>query len=414
MIRPVFVFHGVAALALVIVGVAADVLAIPTDADPVSRAIAPLQQHPSSHFHQGTGLIKDDALRVAPVRVAPVQIAQASSLDESALDDEVMMPTWAPGTVTLSDITEAVGGHSSPVRAVTFSHDGQFLISGSSDRTIKVWNLAARSLERDLSNGLGQVTALDISPDGTLIASGNLEGQVQLWNWRSGELVRRLSASTSEPAHAEKVATVAFSPDGQTLTTASGDGTINHWDVDTGDRIMQLVGQQWIESMAVSADGGVIASGGLGMVIDVWDIARGDRLQSLGRYPRSIYTLALSPTGDMLAFSPDSVSNAASNQVSASQNTIHLVDLEGNLVVDPFSAHQDYISALAFSPDGQLLVSGSWDNTVCLWNVQTGTLIRTFDENSERILAIAFHPNGRSFAVGSGDGSLKIFTTDEP
>jgi WD40 repeat protein len=345
-------------------------------------------------------------------------LAQQDSLDEH----DASMPTWAEGTVTLGTITAENGGHSSPVRAVAFSDDGQFLISGSSDRTVKIWNLAFRRLERNLSGNLGQVTALDVSPDVSLIAIGNLDGQVQLWNWRSGKLVRSLSAAAHELAHGEKVATVAFSPNGETLATASGDGTIRQWDVNTGELLTELVGQQWIESMAFSPDGETIASGGLGRMIELWDMATETQLRSLGPYSRSIYTLAFSPTGDMLAFSPNSVSipplanplAEALAEPEANQNTIHLVDLDGNLIVEPLSNHTDYVSALTFSPNGQLLASGSWDNTVCLWNVPEGTLIRCFAQNSERILAIAFHPNSRRFAVGSGDGSLKIFTGEQP
>ncbi|MBD2464610.1 WD40 repeat domain-containing protein [Oscillatoria sp. FACHB-1407] len=326
-------------------------------------------------------------------------------------------PSWAPGTIDLYSFDASVGGHTRPVYSVAFSPDNNYLASGGADRTVKIWSLTPAnatqlvpSLYVTLQNGNAQVISIAFSSNGQLLATGSLDGTVRIWNWRNRQLLYTFSL------HTDKVETVVFSPDGQVLASAGGDKTIRFWNVATGTLIREIESEQWITSLAFSPDGTRLISSGLGRRVEVWNWQQGRQLESFGSYSSPIYAIALSPDGQAIAFSPNSVSPGAATSSNAvtDRNTIHLLNLEGEAVIEPLAGHTDYIRTLTFSPSGRFLLSGSWDNTIKLWDLQTGQLFRNFaDITAQRVLSVAFSPNGRMFACGSGDASVQLFVSIE-
>src|ERR1700730_7169403 len=119
------------------------------------------------------------------------------------------------------DIVWASGGHSGSVNSVAYSPDGQLLVSGSSDRTIKLWRrdgtfIRSLAIPYNPNAQLIDVRSVAVSPDGTLIAAGVEEytnqtefGAVQIWRISDGQLVQNFTG------YSQVVNSVAFSPDGQ-------------------------------------------------------------------------------------------------------------------------------------------------------------------------------------------------------
>ena len=101
---------------------------------------------------------------------------------------------------------------------------GNILVSGSYDRTIKVWNLITGRSLYTLSGHTGLIRAIAIHPSGEMLASASRDG-VRLWNLRTGELIALLVG------HSDWVNSVAFSPNGSTLATGGFDRTIKIWQV---------------------------------------------------------------------------------------------------------------------------------------------------------------------------------------
>lgn len=123
-------------------------------------------------------------------------------------------------------LLHAITAHSHIVSAVAFSSiasPGKTLVSGSRDRTIKLWNLETGELIRTLNGHTGAIYSIALSSDGQTIASGSEDKTVRLWHLETGEL---LSTFTG---HSEQVNAVAFSADGQTLISGSHDKTIKIW-----------------------------------------------------------------------------------------------------------------------------------------------------------------------------------------
>lgn len=329
-------------------------------------------------------------------------------------DPTTIEPTWKPGTVDYLEIPAEIGGNSRPVRSLAFTSDSQFLVSGGVDKTIKIWNVETRSLVRTLSPSPAQeVGTVALSSDGQTLASGCIDGTVRLWHWKTGKLLYTLTG------HSNIVTSVAFSPDGQTLASGSGDKTIRLWNVNDGSLRQTITTQQFIETLAFNPADDMLASAGIEMSVDLWDWRTGKLVRSLGRYAGVIYAIAFSPNGQSLAFSPDAYAgDTPATDRNQERNTLRLWNLQGQQIGQVLRGHSDYIDAVAFSPSGQTLISGSFDKTVKIWNVQTGALIpgtaiQEYLKDDRRILAIAFRPDGKAFALGSGDGSIKIFISKE-
>ena len=120
-------------------------------------------------------------------------------------------------------------------RSIAYSSDGQFLVSGSDDQTIKLWKPDG-TLVKTLRGHHEIVRSVAISPDGQLIASGSGDGVVQLWQ-QDGTLLTTLEA------HNGGIWELAFSPDGQKLASASDDSTTILWNLQQVRSLDHLIAQ---------------------------------------------------------------------------------------------------------------------------------------------------------------------------
>ncbi|MBN3959447.1 serine/threonine-protein kinase [Nostoc sp. NMS8] len=284
------------------------------------------------------------------------------------------------------------------------------------------------------SGTLSSVNALAMSPDSKTLASASDDKIVKLWNLNTQKLLASLSG------HSQAVKSVAFSPDGQILATASDDKTIKLWQVETLKEICTLLGHSHaVKSVAFSPDGQILASGSWDKTIKLWDVNTGREICTITGHQLQVNSVAFSPQGQLLASASydrtirlwqiPTRSRGAGSRGQGDMNSAELKDYpQGAQEIPPFplppapiqnrpcysllstlSGHAWAVLTVAFSPDGQILATGSDDNTIKLWEVNTGQLIGTLVGHSWSVVAVAFTADGETLLSASCDKTVKLW-----
>ena len=269
-----------------------------------------------------------------------------------------------------------LSGHSSYVSDVTFLPNRMLLVSSSGDSTIKCWDTSTGQLLSTMHSHCGAVMALAASPDGSRLASASADCTCKLRCCDGAATTELWTCS----GHTACVQSIAFSADSTRLASAavSPDDTIRLWDALTGQSIATLHGHSntGFSSLVFSPDSVLMASasGGDGVIL-LWD-REGDLLATLNRHTDKVYALAFSPDGSRLA----SGSRVQSIRIweTASQA----------LCSQQLDGHSSWISSLVWSPDGMRLVSASGDCTLKMWDITTGREVSTFRGHSDWIRAV--------------------------
>jgi WD40 repeat protein len=298
-------------------------------------------------------------------------------------------PAFKSKNLTLS---KTLVGHTDAVWSVIFSTNGKTVVSGSTDKTIKVWNVDTGEAISTLTGHTGVVRAIALSADGRTLISGSGDKTIKIWNFQTFQLKRTITHNSSP------VWSVAISSDGQTLVSGHEDGTIKIWNYPTGQLLRTIKGHEGrVFSVAISPDGETFATGGIDKSIKLWGLYTGDRLRTLAQYQDAVRAVIFSRDGKILA--------------SASwDQTIKLWQVRTGEVLHTLRGHTSRVVTLALGLDGQTLVSGSLDNSVKVWNMQTGKLLQTLTGHSDWILAIATNPKKQIIVSASKDKTIQLWT----
>lgn len=166
----------------------------------------------------------------------------------------------------------------SEARSAVFSPDGNLIVSGHEDGTIKLWDVKGGKLLRIMKGRPSDVRSVAFSPDGKYIAAGNEheDGRIELWSTQTGKLVRRFGEDS------DYVRSLSFSSDGRMVVSGHGLGGIRLWNAKTGKLIREFEeGFSEDDHVAFSPDGKLVVSGGENQNLMLWDAQTGKLLWHL-------------------------------------------------------------------------------------------------------------------------------------
>lgn len=201
--------------------------------------------------------------------------------------------------------TSMLIGHSGTVYSTSFSPDNRFLISGSEDRTVRLWSLDTHTALVSYKGHNHPVWDVKFSPLGHYFATASHDQTARLW---SSDHIYPLRIFAG---HLSDVDTVSFHPNGCYVFTGSSDKTCRMWDINSGDSVRLFLGHTApVLSTAVTPDGRWLCSGSEDGIINVWDIGTGKRLKQMrGHGKNAVHSLTFNKEGNVL------ISGGADNSV---------------------------------------------------------------------------------------------------
>ncbi len=258
---------------------------------------------------------------------------------------------------TLSEYPWVMSGLVDEVNSLAFNADGQTLVSGGADSTIKIWHVGALDLIDILHKHNGMVRCVAFTPNGRMLVTGGDDRKVLFWDLMQRQVAIALSLDDTA-AHS-----LVLSRDGQTLVTGSY-RKIKVWQTPhpTRGKILKdteplytLTGHSHIvRSLALSADGKLLVSGSWDQTIKLWHLETGKLIRTLKGHTDQVCAIALSPDEQIIAS-------------GSADKTIKLWYLETGELLGTFTGHGNTVTALAFTDSGEILVSASLDKTIKIW-----------------------------------------------
>ena len=234
-------------------------------------------------------------------------------------------------------------GHTHAVTSVCAAPDGHHVVSGSLDRSVRVWDVATGRELRKLEGHTHEVAAVCVTPDGRYVLSGSFDHTIRMWDFVTGRQVRKLEG------HAGAILALCLTVDGRHVVSGSFDCTVRMWDVATRLEGFKLEGHTArVAAVCVTPDGRHVVSGSFHLSVRIWDVANG----------------------------------------------LEVRRLEG------------HVASVAVTRDGRLVISGSWDHSIRLWDFATGRGVLTLENSGAPVMAVCVSPDGRYLLSGSDIADL--------
>ena len=329
-----------------------------------------------------------------------------------------------------------------PVHFVSFSPDGKILVSAGWSKHVRLWDVNAGHLLKTLNaDSSYPIKSIYFSQDGRTIAANTIAGpgrshELFLWTVGTGELLQAFTGSKDEVLNIalpdgemmaieipvqllqaftgskDEVLNIAL-PDGEMMAikvpvTSKGEDSMPHAADISMEQFPKEV-EHLDESVSFSPDREIVALVKYGATegdmsrLYLWNINTGQILKTIESLS-GFSPISFSPNGRTIAASYSDYSDVDLWDVNTGR---HLHTLSGHLAM-PYCGGGT-VSTIHFSPDGDIIATGSADTTIRLWSTKTGEHLKTLTGHTSAVNSVAFNPDGKTLASGSDDGTILLW-----
>jgi WD40 repeat protein len=301
-------------------------------------------------------------------------------------------------------------GHGNRINGVAISRDGKRAVSACWDGVLRYWNVESGELLREMGKGSSNLNSCAITPGGEQALTGCDDRNMYLWNLETGKLVRTFG-------HDKGVWDVVFTPDGKKALSGCGDGLTRLWSLESGEVIRKLQtvpgGRAWTAAFtpdgkhAITGGGSFFEKGGESeSPLILWDLGNGKQVRHFKGHTSDVRTVAVSPNGKLL--------------LSGSfDGTMRLWDIETGKEIRKFEGRGTFVEAVRFTSDGKRAAASYCPkrgeaiyNEGCrirLWDLKTGKEIKQFRGHDGHIVSLAVAEAADYMISGSDDSAMRLW-----
>lgn len=244
-------------------------------------------------------------------------------------------------------------GHNSEVVSADYSPDGKYIVSASSDKTIRIWGVADGRCIKVLAGHKESVSSVMYNSTGKQIVSSSLDGTIRIWDAITGECMRDLKVDTMG------VTKAVFSPNDQYIVCSSYSSYVRIWN-NNAKKWQSKIKGDWgsVLSVSFSPDNNLISTVSADDVIRIWDVESGKCLQSFYAGHKNIASAIFSPNGEQIA-------------ISSGDGIVSIWDIASCQWVMTLHGPEFNVTSADYNSDGSLLVCSSLDENIYIygkWN----------------------------------------------
>jgi len=360
--------------------------------------------------------VKNNLLRLAPLCLVAFLAVGCDSQSANGTTAEVSVGQ------SLNPLRK-LSGHSAHlwVNSLSWAPNGQFLVSGSSDGTARIWEVATGKTKATLS-GMGGVNTVSWSPDGRYIATGSNEkgNPFRVWDtatWKTVFMINPVQNGRNDA----NVDSITWSPDSKRVAVALNGYTMDGSDVDSWVKVYDVSNSSnwpntatlltplggatsinWSPQEPSKIVFGTSADAAINSVIATWVLTGepdgGTHITKSEIQKGLLTSLARSPDGK----------HFVTNYIGIPDDEIKIWDVASGKSIATYEGHTATVKSVSWSFDGKYVASGSWDMTVKVWDVASGQNTVTF-EHPDVVNSVAWSPRNNLLASATADGNVWLW-----